>query len=89
MGAKTITVCMMLLLFGTAQTIAIPNNSSVNSIEINPLFVAEEYIISSERLSPDGNYLLVSSYSPISMSQSLNHIYLMDIKNKNLWKNRL
>ncbi len=86
MKKEIIAFWLLIFLFGTAQTTAIPNNASVDSIEINTLVEAEDFIMSSEGWGLDGNYLLVRSYKPISMSESLNYHYLLDIENRTYGK---
>lgn len=84
---KSAFVILLLLFAGVTNAEStsenITNISNTNSIKLNTLMHTDGgFSIFSPTWSADGKYLLFGSFKPISMAQSVNKHYLLDIENR-------
>jgi Tol biopolymer transport system component len=83
MKRDILSILIIVLAFITIYAVSGQNNPSVNSIQIKDLIQAEEgFSTASLAWSPNGEYLLIRSSKSISMFESINKHYLIDVDNK-------
>ena len=77
------TVLILFSMVGVALATPIHQYTNTSSIEINDLLQVEEgFRASAPEWSPDGKYSLVRVSKSISMFESINKHYLIDVENK-------
>jgi Tol biopolymer transport system component len=76
-------ILLMAFVSGIVIVSSAPNDTTISSIQISDLIQAEEaFSTSSLAWSPNGEYLLIRSSKSISMFESINKHYLINMDNK-------